>query len=47
MKDGALADDGDGKIISGATGKYSEHGSSDGGYKNRRMKKGMTIPNNP
>ena len=47
MQDGARADEGYGKRISGATGKDDEHGSSGGGYKNRRSKKGMTIPINP
>ena len=47
MQDGALASNGDGRSICGATAKYSEHGSSSGGYKIRRKKKGMTIPNNP
>ena len=47
MQDGALAADKDGKIIHGATDKDADHGSSGGGYKIRRRKKGMTIPNNP
>ena len=47
MQDGALAADGDVKSISGATGKDAEHGSSGGGFKTRRKKEGMTIPNNP
>ena len=46
MQYGALDPDRDGKIISKATGKYAEHGSSGGGYKTRRRKKGITIPNN-
>ena len=46
MQDGALASNVNGQSISGATGKYAEHGSSSGGYKTRRRKKGMTIPNN-
>ena len=47
MQDGALAYRGDGQGISRATGKDADHGSSGGGYKIRRRKKGMTIPNNP
>ena len=47
MQDVALAYHGDGQGISRATGKYAEHRSSSGGYKTRRRKKGMTIPNNP
>ena len=47
MQYGALAVDGDGKIISGATGKYSEHGSSGGGYKTRRGKKSDEYPEQP
>ena len=47
MQDGALASDGDGKIISGETGKYDEHGSISSGYKTRRRKKEVNIPNNP
>ena len=47
MKYGALAADGDMKSISGATGKYAEHGSSSGGYKTQRREKGMTNLNNP
>ena len=46
MQNGALAANGDGQSISGATGKYNEHGSSGGGYKTRRRKKGMTILKN-
>ena len=47
MQDGALAANRYGKIISGATGKDSEHRSSGSSYKTRRSKKGMTISNNP
>ena len=47
MQDGAIASDGYVKGIYRATGKYAEHGSSSGGYKIQRSKKGMTIPNNP
>ena len=47
MQDGKLASNGDGKGISGETGKDAEHGSSRGSYKTQRRKKGMTIPNNP
>ena len=47
MKDGTLDSEGDGQYISRANDKYAEHGSSSGGYKTRRRKKGMTIPNNP
>ena len=47
MQDGALASHGYGKGISRETGKDYEHGSSSSGYKTRRRKKGMTIPNNP
>ena len=47
MQDEAIAYDGDGQGIYGETGKDAENGSSIGGYKNRRRKKGMTIPNNP
>ena len=46
MQYGALANNGGGQIIYGATGKDAEHSSSGGGYKTRRRKKGMTIPNN-
>ena len=46
MQVGTIAADGDGKSISGATGKDAEHGSSGGGNKTQRKKKGMTIPNN-
>ena len=41
MQDEAIAYDGDGKGIYGETGKDAENGSSIGGYKNRRRKKGM------
>ena len=47
MQDGALVADRDRQIISGATGKDSEHGISSRGYKTRKRKKGMTILNNP
>ena len=47
MQDGAIASDGYVKGIYRATGKYADHGSSRCGYKTRRRKKGMTIPNNP
>ena len=47
MQDGSLASDRDGQGISGATGKDAEHSSRSGGYKTRRRKKGVTIPNNP
>ena len=47
MQDGALASDGYGIDISGATGKDAEHRSSNGGYKTQRRKKGTNIPNNP
>ena len=47
MKYGSLAADRDSQIISGATGKYPEHRSSDGSYKTGGRKKWMTIPNNP
>ena len=33
MQDGALATNGDGKSIYGATGKYADHMSSGVGYK--------------
>ena len=46
MQDVALASNGDGQSISGATGKYAEHGSSSSGYKTQRRRKGMTTPNN-
>ena len=47
MQDGALASNRYGQSISGATGKYDEHGSGGGSYKTRRRKKGVTILNNP
>ena len=47
MQDGALAADRDRQSIFVATGKDAEHRSISGGYKTRRRKKGMTIPNNP
>ena len=47
MQDGTLDANGDGKRNSGFTGKYAEHRSSEGGYKSRRKKKVMNIPNNP
>ena len=47
MQDGSLASDRDGQGISGATGKYANHGNSSGGYKTIRRKKGMTNPKNP
>ena len=43
----ALSADRYGKRISGASGKYADHGISGGGYKTRRRKKGMNILNNP
>ena len=43
MQDSALAADGYGQSISVATGIDSEHGSSGGGFKNRRRKNGITI----
>ena len=46
MQDVTLASDRDVQIIYGATGKYSENGSSNGGYKTRRREKEMTIQNN-
>ena len=47
MQDRALATAGYGQSISRATGNNSEHGSSGGGYKTQRSKKGVTILNNP
>ena len=47
MQAGALSADGDGQSISGAAGKDNEHGISNGGYKTRSRKRGVTIPNNP
>ena len=47
MQDGELDANRDGQSIPVATGKYDEHGSSSGSYKNQRMKKGMTILNKP
>ena len=47
MQDGTLASYGYGKGISKATDKYADHGSSSGGYRIKRRKKEMTIPNNP
>ena len=47
MKYGALSSNRDGKGRSRATGKDVDHMSRSGGYKTRRRKKGMTIPNNP
>ena len=46
MQYGALASNGYGQCISGATGKDAESDSSSSGYKTRGRKKGMTIPNN-
>ena len=45
MQDGALSLDGDGQGKSRATCKDAKHRSSSGGYKTRRRKNGMTIPN--
>ena len=47
MQDGALASHGYGQGISREAGKDDDHGSISGGYKTRRRKMGMTIPNNP
>ena len=47
MQDGTLASNGDGQGTSRATGKDANHGSSSGGYKTIRRKKGMTNPKNP
>ena len=46
MQYGALASDGYGQSISGATGKDSDHRSSSGGYKTEMRQKNVTMPNN-
>ena len=47
MQYGALVFDGYGQDISRATGKYTGHRSSSGGYKTQRRKKGMTNTKKP
>ena len=47
MQYGALAANKYRQRISGATGKDTEHGSSNGCYKTRRRTKKMTILNKP
>ena len=47
MQNGALFANVNVQSIFGATGKDSEHGIRGGGYKTRKMEKGLTILNNP